>query len=321
MHKLLKALAVSGLAICAGPLSLETMAQGYIDLEAERAATKRSSSSTSSQGDTSSAPVEVAPAPTASPSSAPDTSSTSPARSYGLDSQVAPTTTLSAPPTTGGSRSGGGEQNLGNLFYQLQLMQQEVMMLTGKVEEQAHELRRLREQNLERYVDVDRRLTELGGATAGAAGGSTAGSTSVGGAAIAGSSSVAEQPGEGEAYRSAYALVRGQQFNEAIDAFKGFLGRYPAGKYAANAHYWLGELYLVITPPDLESSRQAFMLLLREYPDNSKIPDALYKLGKVQYLKGNRDRAKEFFDRVISEYGSSNSSAVNLAREFLRENY
>ncbi|MEH6593894.1 MAG: tol-pal system protein YbgF [Halioglobus sp.] len=320
MHKLFKALAVSGLAICAGPLSLETMAQGYIDLESERAAT---GSSTSSQADTRSAPVETSPPPTASPYSAPDNTSASPARSYGLDSSSAPATTLSAPPTTGGSGGVGGTQNLGNLFYQLQQLQQEVMMLNGKVEEQAHELRSLREQNLERYVDVDRRLSEIGsGATSASAGnGKANGNGSISGAAIAGSSSAAEQPGEGDAYRSAYALVRGQQFNDAIDAFKGFLARYPAGKYAPNAHYWLGELYLVITPPDLESSRQAFMLLLEEYPDNSKIPDALYKLGKVQYLKGNRDRAKEFFDRVISEYGSSNSSAVNLAREFLRENY
>jgi tol-pal system protein YbgF len=326
MHKLFRALAVSGLAICAGPLSLETQAQGYIDLESERAASSRSSSSPPPQSDNSSVPVEVAPSPTASPYSAPDTGSASPTRSYGLDSS-APTTsqTLSAPPALGGAGA-GPEQNLGNLFYQLQLMQQEVMMLNGKVEEQAHELRRLREQNLERYVDVDRRLTELGGgATNSASGGSSNGngnsSASIGGAAIAGSSSAAEQPGEGEAYRSAYALVRGQKFNEAIAAFKGFLVSYPSGKYAPNAHYWLGELYLVITPQDLESSRQAFTLLLEEYPDNSKIPDALYKLGKVQYMKGNRDRAKEFFDRVISEYGSSNSSAVNLARDFLRENY
>jgi TolA-binding protein len=63
------------------------------------------------------------------------------------------------------------------------------------------------------------------------------------------------------------------------------------------------------------------MLLLDQYPNNSKIPDAMYKLGKVQFTKGNRDKAKEFFDRVIREYGLSNSSAVKLAQDFLRENY
>jgi len=63
------------------------------------------------------------------------------------------------------------------------------------------------------------------------------------------------------------------------------------------------------------------MLLLSQYPDNSKAPDALYKLGKVQFMKGNREKAKEYFDQVIAKYGSSNSSAVKLARDFLAQNY
>jgi TolA-binding protein len=83
----------------------------------------------------------------------------------------------------------------------------------------------------------------------------------------------------------------------------------------------LGELYLVIQPRDLESSRQSFTLLLSQYPDNSKAPDALFKLGKVQFEKGNREKAREYLDRVISEYGSTNSSAVKLARDFIAENY
>ncbi len=101
-----------------------------------------------------------------------------------------------------------------------------------------------------------------------------------------------------------------------MTAFQQFQRNYPAGMYAPNAYYWLGELYLVVQPPDLESSRQAFTMLLSQYPDNSKAPDALYKLGKVQCMKGNREKAKEYLDQVISRYGSTNSSAVKLAREF-----
>ena len=71
-----------------------------------------------------------------------------------------------------------------------------------------------------------------------------------------------EQPGEASAYRAAYALVQGRQFDEAIPAFQQFLQRFPGGLYAANAHYWLGELYLVKEPPDLEAARQSFVLLL-----------------------------------------------------------
>jgi tol-pal system protein YbgF len=115
--------------------------------------------------------------------------------------------------------------------------------------------------------------------------------------------------------------VQSQKFAEAVQAFQQFQLDYPAGTFAPNAYYWLGELYLVVQPPDLEASRQAFTMLLSQYPDNTKAPDALYKLGKVQFMKGNREKAKEYLDQVISRYGSTDSSAVKLAKDFLAENY
>ena len=207
----------------------------------------------------------------------------------------------------------GPSQNFGELLYQIQLLQQEVMTLRGQVEEQGYQLRQLKEQSLERYVDLDRRLSAGGVAVAG--GGSEQGSNTSSG------TSIAELPGEADANRAAYSEVRSQRFSEATMAFRQFLQDYPDGRYAPNAHYWLGELYLVMTPPDLESSRQAFTLLLDQYPDNSKVPDAMYKLGKVYFQKGNPEKAREYFERVIRDYGSSNSSAVKLARDFINENY
>ena len=75
----------------------------------------------------------------------------------------------------------------------------------------------------------------------------------------------------------------------------------------------------MIQPQDLESSRQAFTLLVTTYPDNPKVPDALYKLGKVHFLKGNRERAREYLDGVIQGY--ADTSAARLARDFIAENY
>ncbi|MBE9539215.1 MAG: tol-pal system protein YbgF, partial [Proteobacteria bacterium] len=295
-------------ALLAGPLSLAlgsaVYAQDYVDLEAERAAAQPRGATT-----TTSDPYGAQPA------------TAYPATSYGVNSAPAPLATVAQPQ----SHPQQGGQDLSNLFNQIQQLQREVMMLNGRVEEQAHELRSLKEQSLERYVDLDRRIA--GGVAAGVAPGSASGSNSSGGAStavvtpVSGNSNVAEQVGEGDAYRSAYALVRSQKFNDATSAFKQFLQDYPAGKYAPNAHYWLGELYLVMQPADLESSRQAFMLLLSQYPDNSKAPDAMYKLGKVYFMKGNREKAREYMDRVIAQYGSTNSSAVKLSRDFIAQNY
>jgi len=311
MQYISKALVAGGLVMLTGPLCLMAQAQGYVDVEAERAAAAASGIS-SAPGQPQADPYGAQPA------------RAYPATSYGLNNAPAGSavTTPAAAPAAGQATG----QNLGNLFYQIQQLQQEVMQLNGKVEEQAHELRKLKEQSLERYVDLDRRMS---GAAGGASSASTDTSNSAGGSttmvtapvAAGGQSRVAEQPGEGEAYRAAYALVRGQKFDQAVQSFEQFLQDYPGGKYAPNAHYWLGELYLVIEPPNLEFSRQSFTLLLSQYPHNNKAPDALYKLGKVQFMKGNREKAREYLDRVISEYGSTNSSAVKLARDFIAENY
>lgn len=318
MHTLSKLFAASGLVILTGPLCITAQAQGYVDLEAERAAAKAAGRD----------PVAVAPADPygVQPAQA------YPATSYGVNSAPAAPATVAPAPVASGTGGQASGQNLGNLFYQIQQLQQEVMRLNGRLEEQAHELRTLREQSLERYTDLDKRLSGSSGVQpTAAAGGSSAGtastfpiaSTPVATAVATGnrSTSVAEQPGEGEAYRAAYALVQGRQFDQAVGGFRTFLQDYPDGKYAPNAHYWLGELYLVIDPPDLEASRQAFALLVSQYPDNSKAADALYKLGKVQFMKGNREKAREYLDLVIRQYSSSNSAVVKLARDFIAENY
>jgi len=213
-----------------------------------------------------------------------------------------------------------GEPNVGSIVVQLQLLQEEVRRLTGLVEEQAQQLARLKEQSLERYVDLDRRLA------------SAAEEPLIGSQGGAGSegqvAEVAMRPtlvvtpkeaGEEVAYQSAYSLVKTRQFPEAVEAFKTFLGGYPFGYYAPNAHYWLGELYLVLEKPDPELARQSFKLLLDQYPDNAKVPDATYKLGRVHFLKANRDRAREYLNRVISEY--PDHPAAQLAQDFIRDNF
>ena len=319
MRDLSKVFVAGGLVVMIGPLSLMASAQSYIDVEAERAAQRTGSEVA---GEDTSTPSNTSPSTSTSSPGGPYSSQPAqsyPATSYGLNS--APAAPVSSAPVAAGAGGavGAGGQNLGNLFYQIQQLQQEVMRLNGKVEEQANELRKLKEQSLERYVDLDKRLSGAG--TAPATRPATSASTAPSGAAAIAGSSTVEQPGEGESYRAAYALVRGQQFDDAITAFQKFLRDYPEGKYAANAHYWLGELFLVVQPQDLESSRQSFTLLLDQYPDNNKAPDAMYKLGKVYFLKGNRERSREYMDRVISKYGSSGSSAVKLARDFITENY
>lgn len=201
----------------------------------------------------------------------------------------------------------------GELFYQLQVLQEEVRGLRGLVEDQGYQLRRLKEQSMQRYIDLDRRIGKAGSVLP----------TPTDTKAEAGSSTEVVEPaaGEKQAYDNAYRKVVAKEFDAALVAFKAFLVDYPDGQYAPNCYYWMGELYQVVNPQDLEAARQAFIQLLDQYPQHNKAPDAMYKLGKVYYLKGNKSKSRQWLDQVVVDYSASSSSAVDKARQFIRENF
>ena len=208
-----------------------------------------------------------------------------------------------------------------SLAIRVQQLEEEIRRLNGLVEEQASLLMRLQDQSLERYVEVDRRLAMIAsgeGVKVTDDPISPADTVAVGESNVAPEESLkAPQMGEQEAYQAAYGLVRERQFSDALTAFAAFLGEYPFGRFAPNAHYWLGELYLVVEPVDPESARQNFQVLLDQYPNDRKVPDTLYKLGRVHALKGNQERSREYLQRVISEYGADGHPAAQLAKDFL----
>ncbi len=218
---------------------------------------------------------------------------------------ASPSAPPASAPTTGAAQ--------GELFYQLQLVQQEVMQLRGLVEEQAHMINQLKKQSMERYIDLDRRVASLSTQAPVAAGNTS--QSAVVAIPVSGTATSAEKA----AYNSAYALVTSKRFESALEAFKQFVVDYPDGHYTPNALYWMGELYQVVKPKNLEAARQAFTQLLERYPDNSKAADAMYKLGKVYYQKGDREKSRQWLNRVIAENGSS--KVADKARKFLRDNF
>lgn len=210
-----------------------------------------------------------------------------------------------------------------DLFFKIQALEQEVMGLRGQVEEQAHQIRKLSKQRREDYIDLDKRISNMSrGSTAPA--GSYGASNSVPtvaapipaapvGARISdGGGDPAMEQGS---YQAAYDLVKRQEFKEALPAFKDFILLYPNGSYAANAHYWLGELYLY--EANLDNAIQEFETVVQRYPQHRKAPDALYKLGKAHHVRGDPQTARIMLNRVLSDYGRSGSNAVKLARDYI----
>lgn len=205
------------------------------------------------------------------------------------------------------------------LFYQLQLLQQEVLELRGLVEQQSFEIRQLKQQRLDDYLDLDRRLSQVAAGAGAANAGSPAADTIADTPSSQPGSDLPADPAQADelaAYRAAIDLVLKQRdFDGGADALQKYLQDFPNGHYSANALYWLGQIYL--QKSDSEQSKRWFERMVEQYPNHQKTPEAKFKLGRLYHAEGRTDQAK----KLLQDAASSNSTAASLARDYLQQNF
>jgi tol-pal system protein YbgF len=221
-------------------------------------------------------------------------------------------------------------EEVGELFYQLQMLQEEIQLLRGLVEEQQNQISELKRQRLDDYMSLDKRLAELQDAPSQQAPLSASNTQTVPASPVVATEpqSMGAQPNglklgapedEKAIYKAAYALVKEQRFNDAKTAFGQFIKLYPSGQFTANAYYWQGELLLL--EQNLAAARDSFVTLLGRFPEHNKVPDAMFKLAKVYHLQGQNAEAKKLLEQLISQYGDTGKSAVRFAKDYLQRNF
>lgn len=221
----------------------------------------------------------------------------------------------SEPLSSAAQTTDSGASNVqAELFYQFQALQQEVQELRGLVEEQSNEIRQLKQQRMDDYLDLDRRIGELSRGGLGS-GGPGVGASEAGAQSNRSSGDGGDRVSETEMYRDAYEMLRDRDIDSSIEAFNAYLEAYPKGNFAGNSHYWLGEIYLL--KENLDEAQRWFEKLLREFPEDRKRTDAQYKLGRVYHQQGATDKAQ----RLLEEVATGNSDAARLARQYLQENF
>lgn len=215
-----------------------------------------------------------------------------------------------------GSATGGGAaaplSGQAQLFMQLQQMQEEIVTLRGMLEEQQHELRQLRQESLERYQVLDSRINGTA-QTAQEMNQAIAAEEAEPATSVQNTSAEADPEQEKLYYDVSFELIKEREFDKAQQAFSAFLRQYPKSQYAANAQYWLGEIYLV--QGDTQAAGKAFALVSHNYPTHNKVPDALYKLADVERRLGNIEKARGILQQVVAQY--PNSSAAQLSQQDL----
>ena len=201
------------------------------------------------------------------------------------------------------------------IVTQIQQLQAELRDLRGALEQNSHDVSNLKRRQREFYLDLDRRLIDLESQPAASAGALPGAGDSASGAAppveLAGGGSPAElKILEQQAYQQAFDLLKAAKYDQAIIAFQQFLQLYPAGEYADNALYWVGEAYYVTR--NFDKALIEFNRLLELYPASGKRADSQLKIGYIFYEQQRWADARQLLSQLASE--SAAGTAARLAK-------
>jgi len=229
------------------------------------------------------------------------------------------------------------------LLEQNQQLRTEVQALRALVEEQGFEIRKIQRDSLSRYTNVDERLGMLENeavTTVTSPGTSVTDrlppltppsstqqdtSTASSANAVSENSRTATatetnarfsrgtlQPAilsEQQLYQMAYESAINSNFERAVAEFDQYLSIYPDGRFVSNAHYWKGQAYLYLN--QFGEARDSYEIILAQYEESPKLPDAMYGLGLAYQGLGNIAQARQLLSEIKRRF--PNTGVANLA--------
>ena len=219
-------------------------------------------------------------------------------------------------------------------FDIMQNLREEVRMLRGMVEELSYELQQVKQRQLDDYLDIDRRLGILNGVLpADNVVPDSSLEQSLNSPSVEESSSAEIQESSGfvdadilnldddelavkQDYEAASnKLLKDRDIEAATISLNAHLEKFPNSPFTANAHYWLGEIYLL--QGETELARQAFTTITDEHKNHPKVMDSRFKLGKIYFQLGEIGRAKSLLEAAAKSSGG----VASKARSFLDTNF
>ena len=216
-------------------------------------------------------------------------------------------------------------QGLSDMLMRMDSLQSELQNLRGQLELQSHQLEEIKQRQRDLYVDIDRRLLRLernepasSDAGAGARTGTVvnqAATTMATGAAIIANSAPVDSAGEQQAYQKAFDLLRELRYEQAVTAFNDFLAKYPKGRYAHIAQYWIGEADYA--QRKFKQAIVDYQKLIDNYPTSPKLAEAMLKIGYSQYELKNKKAAETILNQLIKSYPGTTEAgqAQNLLQK------
>lgn len=222
-----------------------------------------------------------------------------------------------------------------NLLKEVEAMKGELSRLRGKDETQDHQLESLGKRQSDLYVDLDKRVDDLGkqiktavqptpavtpvvvqappvkAAPEQVVASQTRSEPSKSAAAKA--AEPADDPvAESKAYETALNLFRSGNYAGAVNDFKAFLKAHPDSSLAPNAQYWTGYAYYALK--DYKNALEQQKKLVSTWPQSQKVPDALLNIASNQVELDDLASAKKNLEEIIAKYPGTNAAAIATKR-------
>ncbi len=191
----------------------------------------------------------------------------------------------------------------------------QVNTLRGDLEQLRYEISKIPTNTTSSAATTSETKSNVAKAQETASNSTQAASTSTSSSSSAQSSSLvlkSVEPKAQQEYDAAYAKVVNNDLSGASSAFTNYLQNYPDNTLTPNAWYWLAQVQY--KQKKLDEARVSFLNVAR-FTSSTKRPDALYKLGLISKMRGDKDKAQAYFNLVIRTYPADTSS--NLARKEL----
>lgn len=201
-----------------------------------------------------------------------------PESSQGITSEsVSSDSSISPESLTNAQRLARLEQQIANQAVytaQIENLQHQVQDLQGRLDEANHQIQVLQQSSNKKIADNTPQPTKI---TQDAVKEKDPANVSLP------TESIATNPNnllqEQDIYEKAYRLIEKKDYTQAISSMKSYVEQFPRGQYAGNAHYWLGELYVLQHSPD--NARTEFKMVIDKFPNNSKVQLATKRLREI----------------------------------------
>ncbi|MBR2274008.1 MAG: tol-pal system protein YbgF [Alphaproteobacteria bacterium] len=114
-------------------------------------------------------------------------------------------------------------------------------------------------------------------------------------------------------YEQALTDLKNNKLSDAELKFSQFLGSYPKDALAGNAQYWLGEVYY--KQQNFAKAAVAFKNGYSKYPEGTKGPDCLLKLGLSMKGLGKKTEACTAFINIPTIFGKVSPDIAKRAED------